>query len=45
MIHRDQNNIPAAESEFNLELQYHPESPAARQQLDALASGAATRSK
>ncbi|MGA2985230.1 MAG: tetratricopeptide repeat protein [Terriglobia bacterium] len=41
MIRRDQNNIPAAKSEFNLELQYHPESAAARQQLDALTSGAA----
>jgi tetratricopeptide (TPR) repeat protein len=41
MIRRDQKNIPAAESEFKLELQYHPESAAARQQLDALTSGAA----
>ncbi len=45
MIRRDQNNLPAAESEFNLELQYHPESTVARQQLDALASGAGTGSK
>jgi tetratricopeptide (TPR) repeat protein len=45
MIRRDQNNIPAAESEFDLELQYHPESAAARQQLDALTSGATARSK
>lgn len=45
MIRRGQNNLPAAESEFKLELQYHPESTAARQQLDALASGAAGGSK
>lgn len=45
MIRRDQNDIPAAESEFNLELHYHPESTAARQQLDALASAAAPGSK
>jgi tetratricopeptide (TPR) repeat protein len=45
MIRRDQNDIPAAESELNLELQYHPESTAARQQLDALVRGAATGSK
>jgi tetratricopeptide (TPR) repeat protein len=38
MIRRDQNNLPAAESEFNLELRYHPESTAARQQLEALTS-------
>jgi len=45
MIRRDQNNIPAARSELNLELQYHPESIAARQQLDALTSGAPAGSK
>ena len=45
MIRRDQNDIPAAESEFKLELQYHPESTSARQQLDALTSGAAAASK
>ncbi len=45
MIRRDQNDIPAAESEFHLELQYHPESTAARQQLDALVSGAAAGPK
>ncbi|HMD83368.1 MAG TPA: tetratricopeptide repeat protein [Terriglobia bacterium] len=45
MIRRDQNNIPAAESEFNQELRYHPESTAARKQLEALVSGAATGSK
>jgi len=45
MIRRDQNNIPAAESEFNLELQYHPESTAARQQLQALTSGTAAGSR
>jgi tetratricopeptide (TPR) repeat protein len=39
MLHRDQNNIPAAESELKLELQYHPESTTARQQLDALTNG------
>ena len=44
MIHRDQNNIPAAESELNLELQYHPDSIVARQQLDALVRGAASGS-
>ena len=41
MIHRDQNDIPAAESELNLELQYHPDSVPARQQLDALVRGEA----
>jgi tetratricopeptide (TPR) repeat protein len=45
MIRRDQNNLPGAKSEFNLELQYHPESTAARRQLDALTSGAAAGSK
>jgi tetratricopeptide (TPR) repeat protein len=45
MIRRDQNNIPAAESEFNLELYYYPETTAARQQLDALTRGAATEPK
>jgi tetratricopeptide (TPR) repeat protein len=45
MIRRDQNNIPAAESEFKLELLYNPGSTAARQQLDALVSGAAAGSK
>ncbi len=45
MIRRDQNDLPAAESELNLELQYHPESIAARQQLDALTRGAAAGSK
>ena len=44
MIRRDQNDLPAAESELNLELQYHPESTAARQQLDALDRGAAPES-
>ena len=41
MIRREQKNIPAAESEFNLELRYNPDSAAARQQLAALASAAA----
>jgi tetratricopeptide (TPR) repeat protein len=45
MIRRDQNNIPAAESEFNLELRYNPGSTAARQQLQELASGAAAGAK
>ena len=45
VIRRDQNDTPAAESEFKLELQHHPENTAARQQLDALASGASERSK
>jgi len=42
MIRRDQNDLPAEESEFNLEIQYHPDSTAARQQLEALAIGATT---
>ncbi len=41
MVQRDRNDIPAAESELNLEIQYHPESITARQQLSALTSGAA----
>jgi hypothetical protein len=45
MIRRDQNNLPAAESEFKLELQYNPESIVARQQLDALTSGPASGAK
>ncbi len=45
MIRREQNNIPAAESEFNLELRYNPDCAAARQQLAALASGAANEPK
>ena len=45
MIRRDQNDTPAAESEFNLELEYHPENNAARRQLEALASGTSERSK
>ena len=38
MIRRDQNDIAAARAELNLELAYHPESTAARQQLAALDS-------
>jgi hypothetical protein len=45
MIRRDQNNLPAAKSELSLELQYHPENTAARQQLEALTAGAALGSK
>ena len=45
MIRRDQNDLPAAESELKLELQYNAESRVARQQLDALASGPASGSK
>jgi tetratricopeptide (TPR) repeat protein len=45
MIRREQNDVPAARSEFNLELQYHPDSTAARQQLAALNSGAVAGSK
>ena len=45
MIRRDQNDLPAAESEFKLELQYNPDSIVARQQLDALTSGAASGAK
>jgi hypothetical protein len=45
MIRRDQNNLPAARSEFNLELQYNPESTVARQELDALAAGEERGSK
>jgi tetratricopeptide (TPR) repeat protein len=41
MILREQNNIAAAEYEFKQELWYNPQSTAARQQLDALTSGAA----
>jgi tetratricopeptide (TPR) repeat protein len=41
MIYRDQGNIPGAREEFIQEMQYHPENTAARQQLDALPSGAA----
>jgi tetratricopeptide (TPR) repeat protein len=43
MIRRDQKNIPAAVAELNLELQYHPENPAVRQQLDALTSGTGSK--
>ena len=39
MLHRDQNDVPAAESELKLELGYHPESTTARRQLDALTNG------
>ena len=42
MIRRDQNDLPAAASEFKLELQNNPESIVARQQLDALTSGTAS---
>ncbi len=45
MIRREQMDIPAAESELNLELQYHPDSIVARQQLDALTRGAASGSR
>ena len=45
MIRRGQNNLPAAESELNLELRCNPDSAAARQQLEALAPGAATGAK
>jgi len=45
MIRRDQNDLPAARAELNLELHYHPESAAAKQQLDALAPGEAAGSK
>ena len=45
MIRRDQNDLPAAESELKLELQYNPDSIVARQQLDALTSGAASGAK
>ncbi|MGO8786465.1 MAG: tetratricopeptide repeat protein [Terriglobia bacterium] len=44
MIRRDQNDLPGAESELRTELQYHPETITARQQLDALTSGTTTRS-
>ncbi len=44
MIRRDQNDLSAAESELKLEVQYHPESTTARQQLDAMDRGAAPRS-
>jgi tetratricopeptide (TPR) repeat protein len=37
MIRRDQNNIPAAASEFKLELKYYPENMQAWQQLNSLA--------
>lgn len=45
MIRRDQKDIAAARAELNLELHYHPESTAARQQLELLASGEAADSK
>ena len=45
MIRRDQNDLPAAKSELNLELQYHPDSASARQQLEALTSGAGAGAK
>lgn len=45
MVRRDLNDIPAAESELNLEIQNHPESVTARQQLAALTSGGAAESK
>jgi tetratricopeptide (TPR) repeat protein len=45
MIRRDQNDLGTARAELNLELQYHPESAAARQQLEALTSGSGTESK
>jgi protein O-mannosyl-transferase len=44
MVRHDQHDIPAAESELNLEIQYHPESITARQQLSTLLSGGATGS-
>jgi tetratricopeptide (TPR) repeat protein len=44
MIRRDQNNLPAARSELNLELQNYPGTSAARQQLGLL-DGAATGPK
>jgi tetratricopeptide (TPR) repeat protein len=45
MIRRDQNDLPAAESELELELQYNPDSIVARQQLDALTFGTASGAK
>ncbi len=45
MVRHDQNDFAAEESELNLEIQYHPESIAARQQLAALTSAAAAESK
>ena len=36
MIRRDQNDLPAARSEFNLELENYPGTSPARQQLDLL---------
>jgi tetratricopeptide (TPR) repeat protein len=45
MVLRGQNNSAAAEYEFNQELKYNPENVAARQQLEALTSGAAAPSK
>ena len=45
MIRRDQNDIPAARSELNLELQYHPDSIVARHQLEALTSRETARPK
>jgi len=45
MVLRGQNNSAAAEYEFNQELKYNPENAAARQQLEALTSGAAAPSK
>jgi tetratricopeptide (TPR) repeat protein len=45
MIRREQNDIPAAESELRLELQCNPGNTVARRQLDALASARATGSK
>ncbi len=45
MIRRDQNDVHGAESELNLELHYHPDTVAARQQLDSLTRGAPSGSK
>ena len=45
MILRNQNNLAGATTELKQELRYNPESAAAQQQLDALTSGAAARSK
>ncbi len=45
MVQRDLNDLPAAKAELNLEIQYHPESMTARQQLNALVSDAKSESK
>ncbi len=45
MVRRDQNDIPGAESELNLEIQCNPESTTARQELAALTSGSAAETK